>query len=130
MGGQDQAAPFVAPADDLEEEVGGAGLVGQVPDLVDDEQAAGRVVVEPPAEGAGRLLAADNPAAHPTTTWGGPSTPNMLSAAATGDPRWADEASVRRSSAGDATAPSSAGFPRGPGSQFSAIDVRRYHSRS
>jgi hypothetical protein len=36
---KEQRPPLVAPADELEEEVGAVAVDGQVPDLVDDEQA-------------------------------------------------------------------------------------------
>src|SRR5438128_1125871 len=45
-------------ADDLEEEVGGARVVAEIADLVDDEESTRGVVVEPPAEPARRLLRA------------------------------------------------------------------------
>ena len=48
---------FIAAADDLEEEVGGVGIVGEVANLVDGEEGGPRVVVEAPLKGAGGLLA-------------------------------------------------------------------------
>ena len=38
VAGHDQAGPFVAGADELEEQVGGFGFEGDVADLVDDQQ--------------------------------------------------------------------------------------------
>ena len=35
VGGEEQGAVLVAAADELEEEVGGAGVVGEVSDLID-----------------------------------------------------------------------------------------------
>ena len=32
---EDETALFIAPADHLEEEIGGAGIVGEIPDLID-----------------------------------------------------------------------------------------------
>src|SRR5439155_586899 len=49
---------YGARAADLEEEVGGARVVGEIADLVDDEESTRGVVVEPPAEPARRLLRA------------------------------------------------------------------------
>jgi hypothetical protein len=46
----------VAPADDLEEEVGGVGVIGQVADLVDREKARSEIAAEPVLQGAGGLL--------------------------------------------------------------------------
>jgi hypothetical protein len=37
VGGDDEAGPFVAGGDELEEQVGGFGLERDVADLVDDE---------------------------------------------------------------------------------------------
>ena len=48
---------LVAPADDLEEEIGGVRIVGEVANLVDGEQGGASVVAEPAFEGAGGLLA-------------------------------------------------------------------------
>ena len=59
VGGDEQGAVLVAAADELEEEVGGAGVVGEVAELVDDEQRGPRVVAEPAFEGAGGLLAVE-----------------------------------------------------------------------
>ena len=52
-----QGAVLVATADDLEEEVGGVGIVGEVANLIDGEQGGARVVAEAAFEGAGGLLA-------------------------------------------------------------------------
>jgi hypothetical protein len=59
VGGEHETAFFVAARDDLEEQVGGAGVVGQISDLVDHEEPAGSVVVEAPRQGAGGLLATE-----------------------------------------------------------------------
>ena len=48
---------FIAAADDLEEEIGGVRIVGEVANLVDGEQGGAGVVAEPAFEGAGGLLA-------------------------------------------------------------------------
>ena len=48
---------LVAAADDLEEEIGGVGIVGEVANLVDGEQGGARVVAKAAFEGAGSLLA-------------------------------------------------------------------------
>ena len=45
---------LVAAADDLEEEVGGVGIVGEVPNLIDGEQGGACVVAEAALEGRGR----------------------------------------------------------------------------
>jgi hypothetical protein len=47
VGGHHEAATLVTPADDLEQQVGIAGVVGQVADLVDAEQCARRVEAKP-----------------------------------------------------------------------------------
>ena len=47
---------FIAAADDLEEEVGGVRIVGEVANLVNREQRGPRVVAEAALEGAGGLL--------------------------------------------------------------------------
>ena len=59
VGGEEQGAVLVAAADELEEEVGGAGVVGEVSDLIDDEQSGPGVVTETPLEGARGLLAVE-----------------------------------------------------------------------
>ena len=57
---EDDAPLLVSPAHNLEEEVGVPVVVGEVPDLVDHQQAgAVAVVVEPLVEAAGGLLAAE-----------------------------------------------------------------------
>ena len=53
----EQGAVFIAAADDLEEEVGGVGIVGEGANLVDGEEGGPRVVAEAPLKGAGGLLA-------------------------------------------------------------------------
>ena len=55
VGGQDETAALVALADDLEEQIGGAGIVGEVADFVDDQQTAGGIVAESVREAAGGL---------------------------------------------------------------------------
>ncbi len=47
-------AALIAAANDLEEEVRGARVVGEIGELADDEEPAGGVVVEPPAKAARR----------------------------------------------------------------------------
>ena len=60
VGGDDDAPALVAAGDHLEEQVGVAVVIGEVADLVDDEQAgAVAVVAQPLVEGAGRLLGAE-----------------------------------------------------------------------
>src|SRR2546422_7680407 len=59
VGGEHEALAFVAAADDLKEEVGGPRVVGQVADLVDDEEGALAVVVQPAGQAARRLLTAE-----------------------------------------------------------------------
>ena len=59
VGREHETLPFVPSADDLEEEVGGAGVVGEVPELVEDQEAPLAVVVEPAREAARGLLAAE-----------------------------------------------------------------------
>ena len=46
VAGQEQRTPLVAPADELEEEVGAVAVDGQVPDLIDDEQTGDGVELE------------------------------------------------------------------------------------
>ncbi len=55
--GHEQGTVLVAAADDLEEEVGGVGIVGEVANLIDGEQRGARVVAKAALEGAGGLLA-------------------------------------------------------------------------
>ena len=47
---------FVAPADDLKEEVGAPAIVGQVADFVDGEERGAGVVAEAAFEGSGHFL--------------------------------------------------------------------------
>ena len=47
---------FVAAAHDLKQEVGGMGVVGQVANLVNREEAGADVGAQPPLEGARGLL--------------------------------------------------------------------------
>ena len=54
-----QTFPFIPAADDLEEKVGSAGIVGEVPELVQDQQAALAVGVEPVREAPRGLLATE-----------------------------------------------------------------------
>ena len=56
VGREHETFPFIPSAHDLKEEIGGARVVGQIPDLIDQEQAAGRVVVEAPGQAPGRFL--------------------------------------------------------------------------
>ena len=56
IGGQHDRPPLVATADDLEEQVGGVIVVGEIADLVDAEHVRARVVLKPPLERARRLL--------------------------------------------------------------------------
>ena len=53
----EQGAVLIAAADDLEEEVGGVGIVGEIANLIDGEQGRACVVAEAAFEGAGGLLA-------------------------------------------------------------------------
>ena len=59
VGGDEQGAVFVAAADELEEEVGGSGVVGQVAQLVDQEKPRPRVVPEASFEGACGFLSVE-----------------------------------------------------------------------
>ena len=59
VGGDQQGAVLVAAADELEEEVGGSGVVGEVAEFVDQEQCGPRVVPETAFEGAGSFLAVE-----------------------------------------------------------------------
>src|SRR5882724_7577877 len=56
VGGEDEALLLVASADDLEQEVGVAVVERQEPDLVDDEEADTRVVLESSLECASGFL--------------------------------------------------------------------------
>src|SRR2546425_3717345 len=58
VGGEHEALAFVAAADDLKEEGGGPRVVGQVADLVDDEEGALGVVGPPGGQGPRPLLTA------------------------------------------------------------------------
>ena len=55
VGSDEQGAVLVAAADELEEEVGGASVVGEVSELIDHEQRGAGVVAEAAFEGAGGL---------------------------------------------------------------------------
>ena len=59
VGGDEQGAVLVAAADELEEEVGGASVVGEVSELIDHEQRGAGVVAEAAFEGAGGLLSVE-----------------------------------------------------------------------
>ena len=59
IGGDHDRALFVAPADDLVEQVGGVGVVGEVADLVDGEEQRARVGAESAFERAGGVLAVE-----------------------------------------------------------------------
>ena len=50
---------LVAPADDLEEEVGGVGIIGEVADLIDGEEVGARIVPQAALEGADGVLAVE-----------------------------------------------------------------------
>jgi hypothetical protein len=52
VGREHKTFPFIPAADDLEEEVGRARIVGEVANLIEAEQAARRVVVEPTGLGS------------------------------------------------------------------------------
>ena len=51
VGRQDDRVLLIAPGDDLEEQVGVTGVVGEVADFVDDEQIGMAVSVQAPGEG-------------------------------------------------------------------------------
>jgi hypothetical protein len=51
--------PFIPSTHDLEEEVGGAGIVGEVPELVQDQETALAVVIEAAREAPRGLLASE-----------------------------------------------------------------------
>ncbi len=57
--GQDETLPFIPAADDLEEEIGRAGVVGEIPELVEDQEPTLAVVVQPAGQTARRVLAAE-----------------------------------------------------------------------
>ena len=59
IGRNEEGAMFIAPTDDLKEEVCGVGVVGEVSDLVDGEEVWSRIVPETALEGAGGLLAVE-----------------------------------------------------------------------
>src|SRR5439155_11036060 len=48
VGGEGETPSLVAATDDLEEQIGGAGVVGQIPDFIDQEQSLLTVVLQPP----------------------------------------------------------------------------------
>jgi hypothetical protein len=48
---------FIAAADDLEEQVGGVRVIGEIADLVDREQLRPQVAAETVLQSAGRFLA-------------------------------------------------------------------------
>ena len=50
---------LVAAADELEDQVGGACVVGEVPELIDDEERGPGVVAQAAFEGAGGLLSVE-----------------------------------------------------------------------
>jgi hypothetical protein len=56
---QDKTLPFIAAAHDLEEEGGGAAVVREVAEFVQDEEPALAVVVQAPGETARGFLAAE-----------------------------------------------------------------------
>ncbi len=58
VGGQDEALPFVAAADDLEEQVGVATVIGEVADFVQGQDCRVAVVTELGVQGAGGFLGA------------------------------------------------------------------------
>ena len=55
----EERPPLVAAAHYLEEEIGGPVVEGQIPDLVNEDQARLDAVPQPPLQGPGRLLAAE-----------------------------------------------------------------------
>src|ERR1700733_2441713 len=57
VGRDDRRALLVTTADDVVEDVGGAGVAGQVAELVKHDQIRGGVATEPTLEGGHRLLA-------------------------------------------------------------------------
>ena len=59
VGCDQQGAVLVAAADELEDQVGGACVVGEVSELVDDQQRWARVVAQAAFEGAGGLLSVE-----------------------------------------------------------------------
>jgi hypothetical protein len=54
IGGEGETFPLVPAADDLEEEVRGAGVIGEVAKLVKDQEPALAIVVEAPGQATGR----------------------------------------------------------------------------
>ena len=59
VGGDQQGAVLVAAADELEDQVGGACVVGEVSELIDDEQRRPRVVAQAAFESAAGLLSVE-----------------------------------------------------------------------
>jgi hypothetical protein len=57
--GEDEAFSFVAAADDLKEQVGVAGVEGQVPDLVDHQERNAGVEAQASVETARRFLSSE-----------------------------------------------------------------------
>ena len=57
IGRNDDRALFVASTDDLKQEVGRVGVIGQIADLIDRQDLRTRVGAQPPFEGAGGVLA-------------------------------------------------------------------------
>jgi len=55
VGGDDDGATFIAGADDLEEEVGGAFVHGEITEFIDDEEAGGDEGFESLGQGVGGL---------------------------------------------------------------------------
>ena len=51
VGGEDKALVFITPADDLEEQIGVAIVVGEVADLINAKEFNGRRIVEQPVLG-------------------------------------------------------------------------------
>jgi hypothetical protein len=51
VGGDDRGAVLVAAADDVEEDVGGAAVAGQVAELVEDQERWAGVPLQPALEG-------------------------------------------------------------------------------
>lgn len=56
VGGDHSGAAFMSATDDVVEEVGGAGVAGQIPKLVQDQQIRVQVAFEPALEGRQRFL--------------------------------------------------------------------------
>lgn len=55
MGGQDDGVAFIAVVDDLEEQVGGVSVVGEVADFVEDEQGGASLEAELAAASGGGI---------------------------------------------------------------------------